>query len=345
MLYIGLDVHGKWTTVAGFDPRTGETLQVDKMSNNRDSLREVLGALKGPLHGAMESGTNSWAMYRELLPYFETLVVAEPAKLWNRQTDRGAKTDRRDAMRMAEKLYRCEIEPLYIPDERTQDLRVLVRGKIRMSRWVTRLTNEVGSLLRSWGYVGERSLLSKSGKARIDEAELPAHSARVLQLFNEMLEKARAIEDELQKAIEEEAAADADCVILKSIPNVGAFTALLVRAEVGDIQRFSKPSSLVSYCGLSPRTFQSGERCYYGGLGNWGNRWLKYGLGLLANRVAASKKDNNLHRLYWRVSLRSHRNDGKIAVARKVTEIVYHLLKKRECWKESVEKEDRDFAT
>jgi len=128
------------------------------------------------------------------------------------------------------------------------------------------------------------------------------------------------------------------------MPNVGAFTALLVRAEIGDIQRFSKPSCLVSYCGLSPRTFQSGERCYYGGRGNWGNRWLKYALGLFANRVAASKKDNKLHRLYWRVSMRSHRNDRKMAVARKAIEIIYHLLKKKEFWNESMAATPRDFA-
>lgn len=332
MLYLGLDVHCKWTTVAGFDPETGEAVRIDRMPNDGESLREILGGLKGPLYGVMESGTNSWAMYRKLLPYFETLAVAEPAKLWNRQTDRGAKTDRRDAMRMAEKLYRGEIKPLYIPDERTQDLRVLVRGKIRASRWVTRLANEIGSLLRSWGYVGERSLLSKSGKARIGQAELPTHSARVLVLWKEMLDKAQEIEDELQKAIEEEAAEDSDCEILQSIPNVGAFTALLVRAEIGDIQRFGKPGSLVSYVGLSPRTFQSGEACHHGRLGNWGNRWLKYGLCMLGNRVAHSKKDNALHRLYWRVCLRGHRNSAKVAVARRSAEIIYHLLKKRERW-------------
>lgn len=342
MLYLGLDVHGKWTTVAGFDPETGQAVRIDKAPNDRESAEETLGSLKGPLHGVMESGTNSWAMYRELVPYFET-PVREPAKLWNRQTDRGAKTDRRDAMRMAEKLYRGEIEPLYIPDERTQDLRVLVRGKIRMSRWVTRLTNEIGSLLRSWGYVGERSLLSKSGKARLEEAELPAHSARVLELWKEMLEKAQEIEDELQAAIEEEAKNDSDCAILQSIPNVGAFTALLVRAEVGNIQRFTKPSSLASYAGLSPRTFQSGDRCYYGGLGNWGNRWLKYGLCLLANRVASSNNDNALHKLYWRVCLRDHQNSAKVAVARKAAKIIYHLLKKKELWKVSA-KEERTVA-
>ena len=288
MIYVGLDVHSTWTTVAGSDTGSGEVIRIDRMPNEREAIRRTLGGLQGPrgvaealarraLHGVMEAGTNAWAMYRELLPLFEELVVADPATLWQRRTDRGAKTDRRDALRMAERLYRGEIEPIYIPDERTQDLRALVRGKIRASRWVTRLTNEIGSLLRSWGYVGQRSLLSKSGRERLEEAKLPTHSARVLQLWRELLEKAEDIENELQTTIEQEAEKERDCAILQTMPGVGTFTALLLRAEIGDIRRFAKPSKLVSYIGWAPRVFQSGDRCYYGGLGQWGNRWLKYG--------------------------------------------------------------------
>lgn len=335
MLYLGLDVHSKWMTVRGFDLRTGEEVYLKRVSNEREVVRETFGSLNGPIHAVMESGTNSWAMYRELLPYCERLVVAEPSKLWDRRNDREAKTDGRDALRMATMLYNGQIEPLYIPDELTQDLRVLVRGKVRVSRWVTRLTSEIGSLMRSWGYVGSRSLLSKSGKLSLDNAELPMHSARVLQLWRELLEKAQEIEDELQAAIEEEAAKDDDCAILRTIPSVGAFTALLVKSEIGDIGRFAKSSQLISYIGLSPRVFQSGERCYYGGLGNWGNRWLRYGLGLLAQRIAGSRKDNSLRRTYWRLSFRQHRNTAKIAVARKATRIIHQMLARHEVWDDS----------
>ncbi len=335
MLYLGLDVHSKWMTIRGFDDESGGEIYLKRVSNESESVRETFSSLGSPVHAVMESGTNSWAMYRELKCYCERLVVADPAKLWDRRRDREAKTDGRDALRMAIMLYNGEIEPLYIPDEHTQDLRVLTRGKVRISRWVTRLTNEIGSLLRSWGYVGSRSLLSKSGKSRLDEAQLPPHSARVLQLWREMLEKAQEIEDELQAAIEEEAATDPDCQILETIPSVGAFTALLVRAEIGDISRFAKSDQLISYIGLSPRVFQSGERCYYGGLGNWGNRWLRYALGLLAQRIAASRKDNSLRRTYWRASFRKHRNTAKIAVARKATKIIHQMLTKNEAWNDS----------
>jgi transposase len=278
MLYLGLDVHCKWTTLRGFDPESGEVLERERISNQPEAMAAALSELPGPLYGVMETGTNAWAMYRELQPFFARLVIADPSQLWDRRQDRSAKTDRRDALRMAQKLHRGEIKGIYVPDAHTQDLRVLVRGKLRATRWVTKLVNEIGSLLRCWGYVGSKSLLSKKGKKDLEEARLPGRSARVLKLWREMLEKAQEIEAELEAAIQEEAEKDPICAQLRTMPSVGPFTALVVRAEIGDIRRFPSSAALISYAGLAPRVFQSGERCRYGSLGHWGNRWLRYAL-------------------------------------------------------------------
>lgn len=334
MLYLGLDVHSQWTTLRGFDPETGEIVERARISNEPEAMAAVLSELPGPLHGVMEAGTNAWAMYRALEPFFARLMIADPAQLWDRKRDRGAKTDRRDALRMAQKLHRGEIKGIYVPDEHTQDLRVLVRGKVRATRWVTKLVNEIGSLLRSWGYVESKSLLSKRGRDRLDTAQLPGHSARVLELWREMLEKAQEIEAELEGAIKEEAEHDAVCAQLRTMPSVGPFTALAVRAEIGDIGRFPSSAALISYAGLAPRVFQSGEHCRYGPLGHRGNPWLRYALGLLANRMACQGKGSRLHQLYWRIQLRGHRNGAKMAVARKATHLIYHLLRSGQPWRE-----------
>jgi len=334
MLYLGLDVHSKWTTLKGFDPETGEVVERVRISNEPQVMAAVLSELPGPLQGVMETGTNAWAMYRALEPFFARLVIADPAQLWDRRRDRSAKTDRRDALRMAQKLHRGEIKGIYVPDEHTQDLRVLVRGKVRATRWVTKLVNEIGSLLRCWGDVQSKSLLSKRGKEHLDGAQLPGHSARVLELWREMLEKAQEIEAELEAAIEDEAEHDAVCAQLRTMPSVGPFTALAVRAEIGDIRRFPSSPALISYAGLAPRVFQSGEHCRYGSLGHSGNAWLRYALVLLANRMASHGKGSRLHQLYWRIRLREHRNGAKIAVARKATHLIYHLLRTGQPWRE-----------
>jgi len=339
MLYLGLDVHSKWTTLRGFDSESGEVLERERISNEPEAMAAALSELPGPLYGVMETGTNAWAMYRELEPFFARLVIADPSQLWDRKQDRSAKTDRRDALRMAQKLHRGEIKGIYVPDAHTQDLRVLVRGKLRATRWVTKLINEIGSLLRCWGYVGSKSLLSKKGKQDLDEAQLPGRSARVLKLWREMLEKAQEIEAELEAAVKEEAEKDAVCAQLRTMPSVGPFTALAVRAEIGDIRRFPSSAALISYAGLAPRVFQSGERCRYGSLGHWGNRWLRYALALLANRMAYHGKGSRLHQLHWRIQLRQHSNGAKMAVARKATHLIYHMLRSGQPWREPAEEE------
>lgn len=342
MLYLGLDVHSKWTCVKGMDPESGRIVDIKRMSNEEASVRECLEGLPGPLYGALEAGTNSWAMYRVMRPYFARLVVVDPASVWDRKRDREAKTDSRDALRLAEKLYRGHLDDLelYVPDERVQDLRCLVRFKIRASRLVTRLTNEIGSLVRSWGYVGSRSLLSKSGKMSLEDAQVGEHSAKILKLWRELQEKAEEIERELDAAIKEEAEADEQSRLLQTVPGVGAFTALLVRSEVGDISRFRCSDHLLSYAGLVPKVSQSAERLRYGKLVAWGNRWLKYGLCLFAQRASRSVKDSCFHRTYWRVAMKRDRNSAKVAAARQICRQLHFMLRHKVRWEDPVLREE-----
>lgn len=334
MLYLGLDVHSKWMTIKGFNPATGELVEINRQPNDEVSLRDAFGSLQGPLYGAMESGTNSWAVYRTLEPHFERLIVVDPATVWGREGRRGAKTDRRDAMKLATKMYRGELEPLYVPDVTTQDQRALGRGKINASRHVTKLVNELGALLRSWGIVVHCSLLSKEGQTLIEasKAKLPEHSLKVLELWLQMLKTAQEAEAELERTVRAEAAKDEDCQRLMSIPDVGPLTALVVKAEIGDINRFASAAQLVSYCGLSPTVSQSADSIYYGKLNRFCNRFLKYVLVLRAQGMARSKQENPMRQTYWRVLLRHKTNHAKIAVARQLVRVIYSMLKKSERW-------------
>jgi transposase len=342
MLYLGHDVHSKWMTVKGFDPETGEAVEIARVANDEQSLQETFSSLSGPLYGVMESGTNSWAVYRILKPYFEQLIVVDPASVWGKEGRRGAKTDRRDAFKLALKMYRGELEPLYIPDEKTQDQRALGRGKINATRRVTKLVNEIGSLLRSWGIIVDCSLLSNKGEALIEDAKpkLPKHSLKVLSLLLRELELARQIEDELEKDVEAEAAEDEDCQRLMSIPDVGPLTALVVKSEVGQISRFARSDQLVCYCGLSPVVSQSADKTYYGKLNKACNRYLKYVLVLRSQGIARSTKENPLRQTYWKVVFKG-KNHAKIAVARQLVRVIWRMLKDKQLWDASKIEERR----
>jgi transposase len=333
MLYLGLDVHSKWMTVRGIDVESGEEVDVKRLPNDQVSLEQFFSDLPGPIFGAMESGTNSWSVYRMLKPLFEELIVVDPATVWGKDVRRGAKTDRRDAMKLALKMYRGELDPLYIPDEQTQDQRALARGKINATRRITKLVNEMGSLLRSWGVIVDCSLLSLKGQELIESSKpkLHKHSLKVLELLLRELEVAQQVERELEEAVSAEAAEDQECQRLVSIPDVGPLTALVVKSEIGDISRFATSAQLVCYCGLSPKVSQSSNTIYYGKLNPYCNKYLKYVLVLRAQGISRSKQENPLRATYWRVVLRG-RNHAKIAVARQLTRVIWRMLKDKESW-------------
>jgi hypothetical protein len=47
--------------------------------------------------------------------------------------------------------------------------------------------------------------------------------------------------------------------LLRSIPGVGEYAAIVLLAEIGDFSLFSKPNQLVAFCGLDPTVRQSGK--------------------------------------------------------------------------------------
>jgi len=332
MLYIGLDVHSKSTTAKWLDGITGAT-QTEKVPNDIDSLSKFFNGLEGPLFGAMESGTNSWRIYRNIESHFAELVVVDPATVWGKTIRRGAKTDGRDALGLALKMQRGELIPLYVPDKETQDLRCLTRARINATRHVTKLVNEICSLLKSWGIVPKCSLLSKEGKKLIEESRLrlPEQSLKVFDMWIRLLNQAIEAEDELEKNIKSIASKDEVCRLLMSIPNVGAFTALVIRAEIGDINRFECFEQLVSYCGLSPMVYQSGDNIHYGKLNRACNRFLKYVIILRAQSMSAMKEPNPFKSTYWRMTLKG-KNNAKLAVARQLIRVIFRMLKSKERW-------------
>jgi transposase len=231
------------------------------------------------------------------------------------------------------KMYKGELTPLYVPDVETQDKRSLGRAKIQASRHVTKHVNEMGSQLRSWGIIVHCSLLSVEGQALVEASKpkLPDLSLNILEMWQGMLKLALETEAQLQAMVEAEAAKDEVCRLLMSIPGVGPVTALVVRAEIGDIRRFRSAQALINYCGLCPVVDQSSDRTTYGKLNRACNRFLKYVLVLRSQGMSRSRQENPMRDTYWRIMLKG-KNHAKIAVSRQLTRVIYRMLKDNAFW-------------
>lgn len=62
---------------------------------------------------------------------------------------------------------------------------------------------------------------------------------------------------------------------IDSIPGISTISAACIYSEIGDIQRFNHPDQLVSFCGLEPAIYQSGESEFTGRMVKRGSSYLR----------------------------------------------------------------------
>ncbi|OPZ87734.1 MAG: Transposase IS116/IS110/IS902 family protein [bacterium ADurb.Bin429] len=334
MLYLGLDVHSKWFTYAGFDKETGEIFSKKKTANTPDAMRAAFASLPAPRIGALETGTNAVAMHRLLAPYFTDLLIVAPNKVWDRRRDTQAKTDHRDALGLAEQLAAGTLTPLFVPTEDLQVWRTVGRARIQVTQDSTRATNRLYALARQWGYLDEKRFLTKGGRAWLETLTLPDQAQDVLTAALTALEALQARETAYDQTIAALVQGDPIGQLLVTIPYVGPFTAFIVRAEIGAITRFANADKLIAYAGLVPRVFQSGERLRYGRLTKAGNAYLRYVAVVFAQNCLNGKKDTPFKRRFYRLCHTHDPNEIKIMIARDFLTVVYAMWSQGTVWRD-----------
>ena len=98
---------------------------------------------------------------------------------------------------------------------------------------------------------------------------------------------------------------------INSIYGIGEFTASIIIAELGDINRFNNIKELTAYCGLDPSIKQSGKSInVHGPISKSGNKYMRKILYISVSNIirltAISKQENDIE-LYYR----KKRNEGK----------------------------------
>lgn len=100
--------------------------------------------------------------------------------------------------------------------------------------------------------------------AAADQINLKRESYSVLIVtVAEILEGLQKHIDSLHKLVlqlaHENASIEFEINLLQSIPGIGPYSAVLLRAEIGDFTLFRKPKQLVAFFGMDPSTRQSGK--------------------------------------------------------------------------------------
>jgi transposase len=127
-----MDVHKETIDIAIATNRlNGKVRHYGQIQNRIDAIDKLVAKLKkeaGTLKFVYEAGPCGFGLYRHLLRKQHQCAVVAPSLIPKKPGDR-VKTDRRDAMRLAQ-LYRVgDLTPVYVPDVDDEAIRDLSRAR------------------------------------------------------------------------------------------------------------------------------------------------------------------------------------------------------------------------
>jgi transposase len=276
--WLVFDVH-KNSLVAGVLPPSGGAPELSRLEHSERAVRRFIERLGGPdgLAVAYEAGPCGFDLFRLLSRLGVACDVIAPSLVPVRAGDR-VKTDRRDAKRLV-RLYRAgELSFVEPPSPAQEGLRDLVRAREDLRRARTAARHQVAKQLLRHGriYRDGKKAWTKRHEAWLARQTLADPLAqRALCHMRAHLEaigaQLAAIEHELEQVAHSEPWCD-PVRWLCAFRGIGCATALALLAEIGDFRRFSHPRELMSYLGLTPSEYSSGEQQHRGHITKCGNR-------------------------------------------------------------------------
>ena len=133
----------------------------------------------------------------------------------------------------------------------------------------------------------------------------------------------------VERDIARAAPGDADVKRIMTAPGIDMVVAVGLMVAIGWIDRFNDPDKLVAYFGLNPSVRQSGDGpAYHGRITKRGRTNARH---LLVEAAwQAVRAPSPLKAFYERVRARRGNHIAAVAVARRLTILVWHMLTKEE---------------
>ena len=239
--------------------------------------------------------------------------------------DSGQKTDKNDALTLAELLRADYLPEAYkVPDD-IYELRMLVRERAHFISQSTATKCRIQSVSTARGsHITAEQPLHKAGWDTLYTKE-----SGLYEMFQSVAE-IQAHVTNLEKQIVTTITNTATYKILLSIPGIGPVTAAAIYAEVGDFKRFHTPSALISYAGIYPKERSSGDTKRYGSISKAGSKVLRYSIIEAAMRIRDTEKTHNIYTHYLSAKEDRHKTakQARIVVAHKLLTITWYLVQR-----------------
>jgi transposase len=283
---------------------------------------------------AVEATFNTWPVVALLTPLVGEVVVSNPQRT-RAIAEARIKTDKVDALVLAQLLRLDYLPRVWQPDAGTQHLRRLTSERAALTADRTRIKNRIHAVLHHRlldppcpDLFSQRGLqwlagveMDSQGRAAID---------RQLRLLAQVEQEIAALNADLARLAHQ----TPQVKLLMTLPGVDFAVAHTILAALGDISRFPSADQAAAYLGLVPSTRQSGQHCYHGPITKQGRGHARWMLVQAAQHVA--NHPGPLGHFFARIARRKNRNVAVVATARKLITIVWHMLRNHEPYRYSV---------
>lgn len=311
--FMGLDLHKAY--VHGYVFQAGQKGTHFRFPNTTEAWARFLATqLTRDTWVAIEATGNAFTVYDRLIDRAGQVVVAHPAAL--KRLGSGRHTDRVDAERLAQMLALGTIPAVWVPPAEIRAIRALIRQAEACQHAATAWTNRARSVLIRQGYAVPRTVAVPDWLTD-HAAELDATTQILLTSALTMAAEARAEAERLQGEVLRRLQDRPEMAWLWSLAGLGAWTAAVVWAWIGDPQRFRSARHVTRYAGLDPSVHQSGEADWRGHISHQGPAELRHAL-VEAAWFALRSPASPVRAFYDRVVGRLGKRRAIVAVARKL---------------------------
>lgn len=335
MINVGIDVHKKkcFATVKG---SSREVLQQVIFGNNSAETLRFIGDIKerydDQIRAVCESTANYWIRLHDTLEDngIDT-ILAHPAKT-RIIAQAKLKNDKLDSEVLADLLRSDMIYESFVPDKEYRELRGIVRTRLGLVRTRTNYKNKIHSILAKYEHdFPYYKMFSKKGIAWLRQITLTPTDRMAMDAYLDGIELLQRQIDAFESRMASISRDDDRVRLLMTIPGISYVTALTVISEIVEIKRFATPEKLVAYAGLAPSQRDSGETKRSGNITKRGSTWLRYAMVEAAQTTIHS--DERIGRFYSRIASRRGPQKAKVAAAKEMLVIIWHMLQKMESYR------------
>ncbi|MBI4450882.1 IS110 family transposase [Candidatus Woesearchaeota archaeon] len=324
--FVGLDVHKAIIYGVVLDEE-GNVAFERKFKSDPHELDEFLVNVQPDSKIALES-CSCWQYVYDYLhdAGYENVMLANPLGVRLIGESR-KKTDKRDAFALADLLRMNRLPEAYAAPFDVRVKRQITRHRLSLVGLQTEVKNKIHAILLRHGINVDDQYSDVFGKAGIEylrSLDLPYCDRFELDQYLSIIEMLMKRIEMTQQRIEELAGDDPDARVLMSMPGISYYSALMIKAEIGDIRRFPDHERLTSYAGLNPSVYQSSNTCITGHISKQGSKHLRWILVQAAN--VAVQHDRTLGAFYKRLAKGKGHSKAIVATARKMLKYAHTMM-------------------